>query len=311
MSDLEITFLGTGAAIPSKKRNHIGIVLKYKGDLFLLDCGENIQRQFLYTKLSPMKIKAIFISHLHGDHILGLPGVIQSLSFMGRKKELKIFGPKGVEEIVEKSLTFGYCTIDFDVVVREIKENKPITIYEEEDFKFIAYPTEHGIPSYSYIFKEIKKPKLDIEKAKELGIKIGPDLKKIKEGKPVKSVYGDIVYPEQVLLAPKDGLCVAYSGDTKPLKDFALYLKDLKCSTLIHEATFDDSQKEMAEETFHSTIGGAYEVFKLSNAKNLILTHISARYDKDEYFKLYEDNVKKYDKEIIISEDLKSYKVRA
>ncbi|WP_456418682.1 ribonuclease Z [Methanocaldococcus infernus] len=307
---LEITFLGTGAAIPSKRRNHMGIALKFNGDIYLLDCGENIQRQFLYTNLSPMKIKAIFITHLHGDHILGIPGVIQSLSFMGRTQKLEIYGPKGIKEIVEMAKNFGYNCIEYEVEVKEIKKNKEVKILEEKDFCFYAYPTKHYIPSYAYIFKEIKKPRLDINKAKELGIKVGPDLKKLKEGIPVKNIHGETIFPEQVLLPPKRGICVAYSGDTLPIEDFALFLKNLDCSLLIHEATFDSSEKSLAEETYHSTVEDAYRIFKLSQAEKLILTHISARYDKEENFLIYKRDVERFNDNIEISEDLKKYEVR-
>ena len=241
---MKLIFLGTGAAVPSKNRNHIGIAFKFGGEVFLFDCGENIQRQMLFTEVSPMKINHIFITHLHGDHILGIPGLLQSMGFFGREKELKIFGPEGTKEVIENSLKLGAHYIEFPIKVYEIYAKEPITVYKEENYEIIAYPTEHGIPSYAYIFKEIKKPRLDIEKAKKLGVKIGPDLKKLKNGEAVKNIYGEIVKPEDVLLPPKKGFCLAYSGDTLPLEDFGKYLKELECDVLIHEATFDDFSKD-------------------------------------------------------------------
>ncbi|AIJ05205.1 ribonuclease Z [Methanocaldococcus bathoardescens] len=309
---MKLIFLGTGAAVPSKNRNHIGIAFKFGGEVFLFDCGENIQRQMLFTEVSPMKINHIFITHLHGDHILGIPGLLQSMGFFGRDKEINIFGPEGTKEVVENSLKLGAHYIEFPIKVYEIYEKKPITIYKEENYEIIAYPTEHGIPSYAYIFKERKKPRLDIEKAKKLGVKIGPDLKKLKNGEAVKNIYGEIVNPEDVLLPPKKGFCLAYSGDTVPLEDFGKYLNELGCDILIHEATFDDSSKDIAKDNMHSTIGDAVNIAKLANVKALILTHISARYDKEEYFNLYKMNVKQYNEsfKIIISEDLMTYDIK-
>ncbi|WP_423792953.1 ribonuclease Z [Methanocaldococcus indicus] len=307
-----ITFLGTSAAVPTKKRNHIGIAFKYNGDIFLFDCGENIQRQFLYSPLSPMKIKAIFITHLHGDHILGLPGIIQSLSFLERKEDLLIFGPKGIKDIVKYSLSFGYCSINFNIKVFEIDSREPIDVYREEKFRIIAYPLEHFVDNYSYTFLEIKKPRLDIEKAKKLKVKIGPDLKRLKNGYPVRNIDGELIYPEDVLLPPKKGISLSYSGDTLPIKEYGKFLKDNGVDILIHEATYDDSLKDLAVESYHSTIGDAVKIADIAEVKSLILTHISARYDKDE--DIYYKNVERYKKDckfkIFVSEDLKSYNIK-
>ncbi len=309
---MKIIFLGTGAAVPSKNRNHIGIAFKFKSEVFLFDCGENIQRQMLFTEVSPMKINHIFITHLHGDHILGLPGLLQSLGFFGRDKEINIYGPVGLKEVIESSLKLGYHYIEYPIKVYEISAKEPLKILQCEDYEMIAYPTKHSVPSYAYIFREIKKPRLDMEKVKKLKVKIGPDLKKLKNGEPVKNIEGKIVYPEEVLLPPKKGFCLAYSGDTLPLEDFGIYLKEIGCDVLIHEATFDDSEKETAKENMHSTVGDAVNIAKLANVKSLILTHISARYDKEEYFNQYKKNVEMYREnfEIIISNDLDSYDVK-
>ena len=313
MITMKLIFLGTGAAVPSKNRNHIGIAFKFGGEVFLFDCGENIQRQMLFTEVSPMKINHIFITHLHGDHILGIPGLLQSMGFFGRDRGLNIFGPEGIKEVIENSLKLGAHCIEFPIKVYEIYAKSPIKVYQHENYEIIAYPTEHGVPSYAYIFKELKKPRLDIEKAKKLGVKIGPDLKKLKNGEAVKNIHGEVIKPEDVLLPPKKGLCLAYSGDTLPLEDFGKYLKELGCDILIHEATFDDSAKDSAKENMHSTIGDAVNIAKLAEVKALILTHISARYDKDEYFNLYRMNVEQYNEDfkIIISEDLKTYDIKS
>ncbi len=313
---MKIIFLGTGAAVPTKKRNHSAIGIKYGREVFLFDCGEGTQRQILYTDISPMKINNIFISHLHGDHILGLPGLLQSMSFSGRTDTLSIYGPSGIVSTVENILKVGGgFAINYKIKVYELSTSEPMKILEYDDYEIYSYPVNHSIPSLGYIFKEKKKPQLDLKKAKELGVKIGPDLRKLKEGIPVLSKDGNTIYPEDVLLPPKKGLCIGYSGDTLPVDDFGKFLKCLGCTTLIHESTFDDSRIDNALETMHTTVSDAVRIGKISNCNDLILTHISARYDDEgmeEYIKNVEECSKYVDNlNIIIAEDFMVYDAKS
>ncbi|MCS3901612.1 ribonuclease Z [Methanococcus voltae] len=296
-----LTFLGTSASVPTKERAHTGLALRYNGEYFLFDCGENVQRQMMSTNVSPMKINNIFISHLHGDHILGLGGLLQSMALSNRKKPLKIFGPPKITETVENILKIGYHSISYDieVVELELKPNKILSVNNSGNgYEIYCYPTNHSVPSLAYIFKELKAPKMDMAKVKNLGIEIGSKLKDLKDGKSVeietfengKSVKKTII-PQDVLVKNTEGVSFAYSGDTRPVYAFAMFLKDLNCKVLVHEATFDSSLLENALETMHSTFGEALKISEISEVKQLIITHISARYRSLE---AYESEINDY-----------------
>jgi ribonuclease Z len=276
---MELIFLGTSSAIPSKHRNHASIALKAFGEILLFDCGEGTQRQMSCMKLSPMKIKNIFISHLHGDHILGLPGIIQSLGFRGRTEPLNIYGPPGLENIRESIMNFGYFALDFEIIMHEIKEG---TVIDNEEYTVECVKTQHNVFNLSYSLIEKKKPKFLKDKAIELGLKPGPDFGKLHDGIEVK-IEDKIIKPEQVLGEYRKGLKITYSGDTRPCED----LVDLAADSdiLIHESTFGDKDQAKAVENWHSTAKEAAQIAKKARAKKLILTHISTRYRKSDDLK--------------------------
>ena len=320
---MRIIFLGTCAAIPTKHRNHSSIGIKYEGEVFLFDCGEGTQRQMIYTDISPMKINNIFISHLHGDHILGLAGLLQSIGFNGRTEPINIYGPSETKNTIENILKIGYHSINFKINVYEINSKKPIKIIDSEKYMAYAYPVNHSVPCYAYILKEKKKPQLNLKKAIELGVEVGPDLKSLKDGNIVKLKNGKIIYPNDVLSPPKDSMCVAYSGDTTPLEDFGEFLNSMGCTLLIHEATFGSSKKNNAIETMHSTIEDAFNIGKIACVDTLILTHISARYDDniEIYYNEIENLIKNNSNndynnnnynnfKVIVAEDLMEYDLK-
>ncbi len=310
---MKIVFLGTGAAVPTKNRNHSSIGLKFDGEIFLFDCGEGTQRQIIYTDLSPMKINNIFITHLHGDHILGLPGLLQSIGFNGRMESINIYGPPKTRETIEHILKIGYHSITFNIRICELSTEKPMKIIDTEKYEIYCYPMKHSVPALGYIFKEKKKPQLNLKKAIELGVEVGPNLKRLKDGNPVKTENGTVIYPEDVLLPPKKGICIGYSGDSTPVQDFGKFLKSLGCNILIHEATFDSSRKNNALETMHSTIEDAVNIAKIAGVNDLILTHISARYDDkmDEYInEVNKVNAENDGLNIIVSEDFMEYPLK-
>jgi len=310
---MKIVFLGTGAAVPTKNRNHSSIGLKFDGEIFLFDCGEGAQRQIVYTDISPMKINNIFITHLHGDHILGLPGLLQSIGFNGRTEKVIKEDIPETKETIENILKIGYHSINFNIRVCELPTEKPAKIVDTEKYEIYCYPMNHSVPTVGYVFKEKKKPQLNLKKAIELGVEVGPNLKRLKDGNPVKTKDGKIVYPEDVLLPPKKGICIGYSGDSTPLEDFGEFLKSLGCKILIHEATFDSSRKNNAVETMHSTIEDAVNIAKIAEVEDLILTHISARYDdnlNDYINEVNELRAKNDNLNIIIAEDFMEYPLK-
>lgn len=296
---MEITFLGTSSAVHSFERNHPSIVLKAFGEVMMFDCGEGTQRQLIYAKISPMKISKIFITHFHGDHILGLPGLIQSMNFRGRQTKLTIYGPKGLNILKEAIFSLGYCKIEFPIEFIEIGSE---IVEETEDYIIKSQEVNHYVPCLAYSIEELKKPRFLREKAIELGVPVGPDFGKLHNGKEVE-IDGKIIKPEQVLGPPRKGRKITYSGDTTPCEEMIELAKD--SSLLIHESTYIKEDSDKAEENYHSTSSDAALIAKKSNSKKLILTHISTRYQNtdqllDEAQEIFENTE--------IAKDLKTIK---
>ena len=269
---MEIIFLGTSSAVHSKERNQVSIALKAFGEVMLFDCGEGTQRQMLHTKVSPMKISKIFITHFHGDHILGLPGLLQSLGLLGREKKLTIYGPKGLNKVKEAIFNFGYCKFEYPLEFIEIETG---TVEETEEYVIKCQSVKHNVPCLAYSIEEKKKPRFLREKAIELGVPVGPAFGKLHNGEEVE-VDGKIIKPEQVLGEPRKGIKLTYSGDTIPREEMIAFAKD--STLLIHESTFTLDEAQNAVDHGHSTASDAGYVAKQSNSEKLIITHISTRY---------------------------------
>ena len=272
---MEITFLGTSSAVPSKHRNHTAIVLKHFGEVLLFDCGEGTQRQLTYAKISPMKIDKIFITHYHGDHILGLAGLIQSMGFRGRSEDLDIYGPKGLNKLINAISNTGFFQINFQIITHEIGEG---IVLETDEYIIKSIIAEHNIDNLAYSIYEKKKPRFLREKAIELGVPVGPAFGKLHNGQEVE-VNGKIIKPEQVLGPPREGKKVTYSGDTRPCEKLIELARN--SDVLIHEATYEYADLDKAIEHCHSTSKEAAEIAKKANVKLLALTHISPRYMTD------------------------------
>ncbi len=277
---MEIIFLGTSSAVHSYTRNHPAIILKAFGETMLFDCGEGTQRQLIFAKVSPMKISKIFLSHYHGDHILGLPGLLQSMNFRGRENKLTIYGPKGLYDLEDSLFKLGYSKIEFPIEFIEIDSQ---TIESSEDYIIKSQHVNHNVPCLAYSVEELKKPRFNREKAIELGVPVGPDFGRLHNGEEVE-INGKIIKPEQVLGPPRKGNKITYSGDTTPCSEMVEFARD--STILIHESTYMTEDADKAAENFHSTSADAAKIAKDSNSKELILTHFSTRYTKtDELLK--------------------------
>lgn len=297
---MEITFLGTSSAVHTYTRNHPGIILKAFGEVMLFDCGESTQKQLIYAKISPMKISKIFISHYHGDHILGLPGLLQSLNFRGREKPLKIYGPNGIENVKNAIYSLGFCKIDFPIEFIEIRNG---TVVETEEYIIKSQKVKHNVTNLAYSIEEKKKPRFLKEKAIELGIPEGPLFGKLHNGQEVE-VNGHIIQPKQVLGNPRKGVKITYSGDTRPCEEMIEFAKN--SNLLIHESTYTSEDQDKAIENFHSTSQEAAKIAKYSNSKKLILTHISTRYtDTDKLLK----EAKEFFENVEVATDLMTIEV--
>ncbi|MBR4447535.1 ribonuclease Z [Methanobrevibacter sp.] len=272
---MQITFLGTSSAVHSNERNHPSIAIKAFGETILFDCGEATQKQMISSNISPMKVSKIFITHYHGDHILGLPGLLQSMSLNGRETTLTIYGPKGLDKVKNAIYSLGYCAIEYPVEFIEIDSG---IIEDNEEYFIQAERVRHNVPTLAYSIEEKKKPRFLREKAIELGVPVGPAFGRLHNGEEVE-IDGKIIKPEQVLGEPRKGAKITYSGDTKPCEEMIMLARD--STLLIHESTFVEEDKLNAEEHAHSTSVDAAYVARESNSKKLILTHISSRYTKE------------------------------
>jgi ribonuclease Z len=259
----EITFLGTSASIPSRERNLSSIAVKREGDLLLFDCAEGTQRQMMKFGLSIMKIKAIFISHLHLDHVLGLPGLLETMKLSGRTPEQKllIFGPNGTESFMRE-----FPFVQF-MQLRDGFE------YKFQDFTFKAMQNPHATESYAFLLQENARRKFNEAKAKGLGLR-GPMFTQIQKLGELE-ISGKKVKLSQVSREVK-GKKICYSGDCpyfEPLAQFAS-----KADLLVHESTFDEKMEAEARERKHSTCTDAARMAAAAKARKLVLTHISSRY---------------------------------
>jgi ribonuclease Z len=271
---LKITFLGTGASIPTPQRGLSAIAIRRKDELIMLDCGEGTQRQMIKGGVSFHRKTKIFVTHMHGDHILGLPGLLQTMSLLGRKEKLDIYGPRGIRDFVEAINQTVSFNLTFPV---QVLEKEAGIVCKEKDYTVTAVRSVHMNPSLIYALTEKPRPGIFYaEKAKELGVPKGPLWSKLQSGKPVKLLDGRIVEPEMVLGASRHGRKIVYTGDTCPSENLVKLAEN--ADLLIHEATFEDEMKERAIEDGHSTPSMAAETAKKAGVKRLILTHISARY---------------------------------
>ena len=274
---MQLHFLGTGAGMPSKERNTSACLLELydeRGSAWLFDCGEATQHQILKTTIKPRKVEKIFITHLHGDHIFGLPGFISSRSFLGGEEPLTIYGPKGIKLWLETTFTISQSHIKYKLIIEEIEEG---IIFEDETFIVEAAPLEHVIPCFGYRITQKHLPgELLVERALQLGVPKGPLLGMLKKGENVTLEDGTVIYSEEVVSSPKKGKVIAYLGDTKYCQNSIELSKD--ANVIVHEATFDATTKQLAADYGHATNTEAATVAIQANAQALIINHISARF---------------------------------
>ncbi len=303
MTVLRITFLGTGGSVPSPHRNPSAIAVRRESELFLFDCGEGTQQQMMRAKTG-MKITAIFITHFHADHVLGIPGLLQTLSLQGRTEPLEIYGPKGVRRFLYHLLSLGYASKNFDVKAIELQHGDVI---RRQNYEIRAFKTEHNIRSIGYVLEEAMRPgKFNRERAIELGLKPGPLFSKLQHGESV-FVNGREIRPEDVLGPPRPGRKIVYTGDTRPCESVIQAAEN--ADILIHDGSLAEAEKELAIEYMHSTVTEAAEVAAKANVRKLILTHISARYDEEDAKKL-EEEARKIFPNTIIASDLMTIDVK-
>jgi len=300
---LKITFLGTAGSVPCVNRNPSAILIQYGGDRILFDCGEGTQRQMMIARTG-FNLKGIFITHLHTDHFIGLFGLLETLALNERKEKLNIYVPSpNVKFLHTLFKLFGYYNLSYPVEIVGLEDGKEISF---GNYKIVAFKTEHDVPSLGYALIEKDRPgKFNRAKAEELGIPPGPLYAKLVRGESIE-INGRIITPDMVVGPPRPGRKIVYTGDTRPCEKIVEIAKD--ADVLIHDASFTSDLQEWAEKTKHSTAKEAAEIAKKARVRQLILTHISARYSKDVTPLLEE--AKQIFKNVVVAEDLMSIEVR-
>ena len=273
---MKLVFLGTSAAQPTQKRGLSCLCLEREGEIIMFDAGESAQISYTKAGLGWNKKMKLFVTHLHGDHCVGILGLLQTMSMQNRTESLEIFGPKGIDEFLAANIKILNFGLPFSILITIVSAGK---IYENNKFLIHAAKANHSITAFSYLFEEKDKPgRFNVQKANELGIPEGELWNKLQNGEEVSN-NGKTIRPEQVLGIKRPGKKIGISGDTMPTKELELFFNE--CDYLVFDSTFLDEEKQKAQDTCHSTAKQAAELGKNANVKNLILTHFSARY-KDE-----------------------------
>ncbi|WP_227936246.1 ribonuclease Z [Alkalihalobacillus deserti] len=278
---MEFHFLGTGSGVPSTTRNVSGLVVRFlqkKSTQWLFDCGEATQHQILHSPITLSKIERIFISHLHGDHLFGLPGLLCSRSAQGAKTSLTIYGPLGIETFVETALNVSKSYLGYEVIYVIVEEG---IIFQDHLTTVEALELDHVMPSFAFKIIEADKPgSLEVEKLKELGVEPGPIFQKIKNGEVIELEDGTHINGLDFIGKNKKGRVIVVAGDTRPLKKMKEFSQGI--DLLIHEGTFREDKKSHADQFGHSTVSDVAFLAKEANVGQLILTHISSRYVGEE-----------------------------
>jgi ribonuclease Z len=293
-SQIKINFLGTSAQIPTIKRNHSAILLNYKGESILVDCGEGTQRQFRIAKINPCKVTRLLITHWHSDHILGIPGFLSTLALSGYNKTLHIYGPIGTKEFMKDLLKMFNFQKKYNIVVKETEREK---FYENEDFYLESEKMSHGIPTNAYSFVIKDKLRLNKKKIENSKLPFGPLLKNLKEGNDI--TYSGKKYKAKDFLYGEKGKKISFVLDTLFNDKIIPFVKN--SDLLICESSFSSNLNEQAKEHLHLTAKQCGEIAKKSKSEKLILTHISQRYE-NKIQELLKDAKKEF-KKVTIAED--------
>ncbi|MEM8484222.1 MAG: ribonuclease Z [Bacteroidota bacterium] len=275
---LEVTPLGTGSALPSKEKHFSATTVAVENELFLFDCGEGTQHRLLEASARWSRLKAIFITHLHGDHYFGLPGLLSTLSLLQHEKPLHLIGPVGIGEFVtslpsrqadqQPSYILHITELDHTSGVQEV--------YASAVCNVITHPLVHGVPAYGYRIEEPFRPgKLDAEKARNMGVEDVRDFKRLKKGEPVP-VRSGMVQPQDVVGPGRRGASFAYVTDTRPCEGGKALARE--ASLCYHEATFAQDDLARAHATNHSTAMEAATIAQEAGVEQLLIGHFSARY---------------------------------
>jgi len=292
---MKLWFLGTGAGRPAKHRNVTAVAFQLpepSSNWWLFDAGEATQHRLMEVPLKLSKLEAVFITHLHGDHLYGLPGLLSTRSFEGGETPLTLYGPAGLKQYIDTVFAISGTTLDYEIIIKEIEEPEEI-VFSNDRFTVKAGLLEHRVPCYGYrIIEHDQLGSLLVQRLKELGVAEGPLYGRIKKGHAITLEDGRVIRPEEVIGRPKRGRIVTILGDTSPCLR-AVELAE-KADVLVHEATFEAGLEEKAHAYGHSTTAEAGEAAQKAGVKQLVLTHFSGRYSNEELSNLVQEAKKRH-----------------
>ncbi|MEO1012748.1 MAG: ribonuclease Z [Bacteroidota bacterium] len=279
---MRLTILGCYAATPRAMTNPSSQVLEIGKHMFLIDCGEGTQVQLRKHRIKFSRINHIFVSHLHGDHFFGLPGLVSSFRMLGRSKELHIHGPKGIKEAITLLLKLGDSWTDYPLYFHELEARESVLVFEDDSISVYTIPLDHRVYTNGFLFKEKpKERKLSVEAVREHNIDKAY-FRNIKNGKDVVLEDGSVVPNTVLTMDPPKSQSYAYCSDTRFKPDIVPQITGV--DVLYHEATFLDSEKHLLQKTRHSTARQAAEIAKMAQVSHLILGHYSTRYTSLDLF---------------------------
>ncbi|MBX0322367.1 ribonuclease Z [Halomicroarcula sp. F13] len=295
---MRVTFLGTSGAIPTTQRNTSSIFVNREGDYHLFDCGEGTQRQMMRYGTG-FAVDHLFVTHLHGDHVLGIPGLLQTFDFNDREEPVAIHTPAGTRGNVKQLIEANGTTPSYPVRINEVSAGD--TVLDRPEYEIRAIATDHRCASVGYVLAEDdRKGEFDREKAEEeLGIPPGPKYSKLHRGEPVEH-DGRTIEPEEVVGPARPGRTFVYTGDTLPTESVVEASEG--ADLLVHDATFAEDRKERAKATAHSTAKEAADVARQAGVRTLALTHVSTRY-AGQAEKLAGEARERFDGEAFVAED--------
>lgn len=279
---MQLQFLGTGAGMPSKSRNVSALALNLDSpaaQTWLFDCGEATQHTILHTTVRPGRIRRIFITHLHGDHIFGLPGLLSSRGMMGNDTPIDLYGPAGIRRFLETALAVSASFLPYPLHIHEFAEAG--TVHEDELYGVSARPLIHGVASFAYVIREAVQPgALDVARLRAEGVPAGPLYARLKNGETITLGDGRVLHGADYCAPARAERRVVIFGDTCHDDAHADFCHD--ADLIVHEATFAGGEEALAARHGHSTADEAARLARDAGAKRLYLTHISARYDAAE-----------------------------
>jgi ribonuclease Z len=271
--DLDLVFLGTSGSAPTARRSPPSLLVRRGGERLLFDCGEGTQRQLLRSTVGLVDLREIFLTHFHGDHYLGLPGMLKTFALRDRDVPLTIYGPAGLRDLFD-DLRRIFGRLPYRLELEELRAGETL---ERDGYKLLAFPVTHGVPAIGYAIVEDERPgRFDVETADALGVPNGPERGMLQRGESITLPDGRTLTPDAVLGPARAGRTVVYPGDTSPNEVVRALAEG--ADVLVHEASFGDDEIERAADTAHTTARQAAELARDAGVRMLALTHVTPRY---------------------------------